>query len=404
VTFTDSANFKRAVFDDHAGFQGATFKALATFDAAKFRSYVDFENAVFDGDATMWGATFQLARQLGPLVVHNGLVFDECVFAERVTIEAVASRVCARAAIFADGVRLSLRKAEIALDYADFGRASTLSHATKWTIPTAEHWCSSLFETAGAQPRLTTLCGAQVAALSISGIDLRECRFFGAHGLESLIVEPSCRWPHTPSNWGCIDREMIVEESDWRRREEGRPRVTRVRWPHFAVRWSKHNVDLPKQPDDHDGKVLEPEQLAALYRALRKAREDNKDQAGAGDLYYGEMEMRRRTPIPTKRGRIRGCCEWLVISAYWLLAGYGLKASRAFAALTVVILLAAILLAQWGFHPSRGYGQAVLFAVQSSISLLHPPEAHLSTSGGSHRDPHQDRRPTVLWSHDPVAT
>jgi hypothetical protein len=44
---------------------------------------------------------------------------------------------------------------------------------------------------------------------------------------------------------------------------------------------------------------LGPDRLAVLYRALRKAQEDNKNEPGAADFYYGEMEMRdrdRQTP------------------------------------------------------------------------------------------------------------
>jgi hypothetical protein len=32
--------------------------------------------------------------------------------------------------------------------------------------------------------------------------------------------------------------------------------------------------------------------IAGLYRALRKGREDARDEPGAADFYYGEMEMR----------------------------------------------------------------------------------------------------------------
>jgi hypothetical protein len=74
-------------------------------------------------------------------------------------------------------------------------------------------------------------------------------------------------------------------------------------------------------------------QLAGLYRALRKAREDNKDQAGAADLYYGEMEMRRRAAMPEGRGQLRAWAEKFVIAIYWLLAGYGLRATKALGAL-----------------------------------------------------------------------
>jgi hypothetical protein len=40
------------------------------------------------------------------------------------------------------------------------------------------------------------------------------------------------------------------------------------------------------------------QEIANLYRALRKGREDSKDEPGAADLYYGEMEMRRKATAP----------------------------------------------------------------------------------------------------------
>lgn len=74
---------------------------------------------------------------------------------------------------------------------------------------------------------------------------------------------------------------------------------------------------------------LEPETVAGLYRSLRKAFEDSKNEAGAGDFYYGEMEMRRRagtTPL----------AERVILYAYWLLSGYGQRAWRAISAIGVL--------------------------------------------------------------------
>ena len=45
-------------------------------------------------------------------------------------------------------------------------------------------------------------------------------------------------------------------------------------------------------------------QIAGLYRALRKGREDTKDKPGAADLYYGEMEMRRHARPGVSRRRV----------------------------------------------------------------------------------------------------
>ncbi|GHI18642.1 hypothetical protein Shyd_00130 [Streptomyces hydrogenans] len=61
-----------------------------------------------------------------------------------------------------------------------------------------------------------------------------------------------------------------------------------------------------------------------MYRQLRKAFEDGKNEARRGGLLLdGECEMRRTTATGTPRPN--AVCCW----AYWLLSGYGLRASRA---------------------------------------------------------------------------
>lgn len=80
-----------------------------------------------------------------------------------------------------------------------------------------------------------------------------------------------------------------------------------------------------------------PLQLAPVYRALRKAFEDGKHEPGAADFYYGEMEMRRHADdIPrSERG---------LLTAYWALSGYGMRASRALAWLGAAMLVTIVLL------------------------------------------------------------
>lgn len=84
-----------------------------------------------------------------------------------------------------------------------------------------------------------------------------------------------------------------------------------------------------------------PLQLAPVYRALRKAFEDGKHEPGAADFYYGEMEMRRHADdIPrSERG---------LLTAYWALSGYGLRASRALAWLGAAMCLTVVLLMAFG--------------------------------------------------------
>jgi hypothetical protein len=85
------------------------------------------------------------------------------------------------------------------------------------------------------------------------------------------------------------------------------------------------------------------------YRALRKGREDRKDEPGAADFYYGEMEMRRQGPFrheakpaPGSRRATPGG-ERLILWLYWLVSGYGLRASRALIALVVTVVVFAFL-------------------------------------------------------------
>lgn len=361
--FGADATFHGTIFDDHAGFQNAHFKDTARFVTAKFRSYVDLEGARFAGLADMREASFQFARRFGRFEVADRLQLDHCEFAERTTIEVSAAAISAASAIFAEGVRLLVEGAEMELDCVDFGRSATLSALAPHGDDTVHPYLSN-------QPKLLTLHGAQVSSLAISGVDLTRCRFFGAHGLETMVIEPSCLWCHTPRQRRLSDRQILCEEWGWRQAKEIRRRSEG--WREAAV-WSRGESTFEDRLRPFPGeRNLLPMELAALYRALRKAREDNKDQAGAGDLYYGEMEMRRNAPSFEGRGRIRSLCDKAIITGYWLLSGYGLKASRALIAWLAVTLVAALALARWGISPSPSAGRSVLFAIESTTSLVRP--------------------------------
>ncbi|MFF1691553.1 MULTISPECIES: hypothetical protein [unclassified Streptomyces] len=84
-----------------------------------------------------------------------------------------------------------------------------------------------------------------------------------------------------------------------------------------------------------------PAIIATSYRQLRKAREDAKDEPGAADFYYGEMEMRRHS-------KGWGTAERWLIQLYWLLSGYGLRASRALGWLTLAMMTTILLMMGFG--------------------------------------------------------
>lgn len=375
VTFGAGARFTRAIFEDHAGFQNARFRGHARFDIARFRSYADFEHAVFSGDANLAGATFQLARRIGPMRVHENLVLDESVFDERVHIDVAARGVSAHQTVFADGAHMRVRWAEIALDGADFARSSTLTGAVgSWpnALDLSDHHTSDARQAPlTPRPRLLTLRGAQVGALALSNIDLNACRFFGAHDLHSLRIDSSCTWPRTPTGRFLRiryrDRETLAEEQHWRE-------------------WTDPESEAPEWLLEREGDAgLEPMQIAGLYRALRNALEDARDQAGAGDLYFGEMDMRRRARPTCNRNQLRTQCDRGVLFGYWLLSAYGLKATRALAALAIVILTASCAMRAWGIAPPPTISQAIIYSTQSMSSLFRsattPPHTHVTETG-----------------------
>jgi hypothetical protein len=233
----------------------------------------------------------------------------------------------------------------------------------------------------GFAPRVMSARRAKLAQITLSGVDLRACRFADAHGLDGLRLERA-RFAEPPSGWRLrwrrprwTRRQTIAEEHHWRAKHG------------HGSGWYEGEVTAPDWLEQAS-EPLEHEQIAGIYRELRKGREDNKDEPGAADFYYGEMEMRRqrdgqpRQEDKTRAARAIPRAERWVVWSYWLVAGYGLRASRALVALALTTaLLGAVSLDLWGFRPDRSYGRALLFALESSISLLRAPEAKLTAGG-----------------------
>jgi uncharacterized protein YjbI with pentapeptide repeats len=334
---------EETTFKRWADFSGARFAEHAYFGGARFEQRARFGSVLFRRDATFEGAFFARARTLGPIVVIGRLTLDRAIFEAPLLLRVLASEVsCDRTQFFARA-SLEVRSARVSFALAEFAQPSIASGAAEEFGAYAACYLKRVKDRA-AKPVVTSLRRANVGQLTLADVDLSECRFAGAHNLDGLRFEGGIDFEPTSGRWRAR-RRTIAEEVIWRKQESSRD--------------------------------LSPDRIARTYRALRKGREDNKDQPGAADFYYGEMEMRRRavrrkeeSGDPTRTSRT----EQAILALYWLVSGYGLRASRAVLALMVTVLAFAAGFQAGGFDPDQGFPRSLLFSAESTSSLFRPPE------------------------------
>ncbi|MFD5015370.1 pentapeptide repeat-containing protein [Streptomyces chartreusis] len=382
VVFHDYARFKRTCFAEQAQFRGARFMGEVSFEDSRFDEGVSFVNANLDGvsrfkgvefcnrvsfgvvqfggeadfrqtkfdraefrgsqfkaGADLTGSAFASTPVLGPLICAGAVDLSEAVFQAPVTLELAAAEVRCRRTRWESTSELRLRYATVDL------RDAVLSAPTAVTAHAAPFIFLSraMDETAlrHHQPsvRVLSVQGVDAAHLVLTDTDLSNCEFTGAFHLDQIRIEGRTTFAPVPKGlhlrshiWPVRSskRRTLAEEHHWRAQTERR---TTALWPRTPARsWQAgpNHGDLAMTPD--------PEDVAALYRQLRKAFEDSKNEPGAADFYYGEMEMRRHSRTETSPGE-RG-----LLHAYWLLSGYGLRASRAFTWLALLMLTTILLM------------------------------------------------------------
>jgi uncharacterized protein YjbI with pentapeptide repeats len=359
------AGEKAVIFNEWADFRGATFTGGVWFGGASFKDRAMFVGAAFDGLARFEGATFERARTFGPLIVRGTLKLDRASFRAPVRLEISAEQLSCIGTTFEGPATLQVRGAELRLDESVFDRASTLALSPPLLWETSEEGHPAL-------PRLASLRGADVANLTLADISLESCVFESTLNLDQLRLATVCPFDETPPSpllnvtglhslrrW--TKRDTICEERGWR--------VARGQED-----WKAKPVDCAVEAKEE--LASEAERLAKTYRALRKGREDEGNAPGAGDFYYGEMEMRRAAKPPW--------AERVLLWLYWLVSGYGLRGSRALIALALTVVVFAFLFGWWGFRPDQSLGRGLLFSMESTSSLFRVPETKdfALTAGG----------------------
>ncbi len=331
--FTGEARFDRARFSGYARFGLVGFLNNAGFDGAQFLGNIGLQGASFGGHAWFDGARFESAARLGPLVCAGSLDLSAVVFAAPVIIEAAAGKVwCTRTRWEAKAV-LRLRYATVDLSESVLAHPlSITARAAPFKDRTGTDWTEDTLEEGDlgdrdARVRMASLRGVDTAHLVLHNVDLTHCLFSGAVHLDQLRLEGECplalppagvlRHGRIPMRWTV--RRTLAEEQHWRA-AQGRDAWTTA--PAGA-------------------EVLEPSALAPLYRQLRKSFEDSRNEPDAADFYYGEMEMRRHD---LKRPR----AERALLSLYWAVSGYGLRASRALIWLLGAMAATVLVMMLWG--------------------------------------------------------
>ncbi|WP_244206671.1 pentapeptide repeat-containing protein [Streptomyces swartbergensis] len=334
ATFSSTALFGAATFIRDADFGRATFEGDAGFNEAAFEGIAGFAEATFSGDVNFSEARFELAPHLGPLVGGKRVVLDGAVFQRPVTVEIAARHVSCARTRWVSTATLHLRYAELDLRDAVFEYPVLVAARPDPFLRPRLGDPLSEAQLSGEKPgvRLASVGGVDAAHLALHDIDLKTCRLAGAVHLDQMKVDGWCTFATTPTGWNrrfpwrWSRRNTLVEEHHWRvLTARGSGRGTAPGWtspPPGALE-------------------LKPVAVAALYRQLRKSLEDGKNEPDAADFYYGECEMRRHDST-------RPFGERVLLTAYWALSGYGLRAVRALAWLVAAMVATITMMVLWG--------------------------------------------------------
>ncbi|MGW6935342.1 pentapeptide repeat-containing protein [Lentzea sp. NPDC054927] len=382
--FSGRSHFKGAKFGDHAYFRNARFGGRATFDeatfgrSASFVGLVRFEGAAFF-DSAVFGDDLSFGKVLfiGPGMFTNAtfgararfnafsheiLTYANARFGSHAEIDFAGEDLDLLATDFTAGGRIRAWGTDINLSRAKFGAPFLLTrrHPVEGTkksssgVVLVKYPDPAGFETPLPTPRVVSLNEADVCNLVVDQVDLGRCQFTQVHNLDQIKVGSSDQFLLPDKKFGRTRRRVVAEEDLWR--------------------------------SSSGDRRAEARQVEQTYRALRKAFEDLKNEPGSADFYYGEMEMRRRGT--ESRG------ERFLLYCYWLLAGYGLRAWRAFVALAVTIAVATVVFATAGFAgtatttyvpdaggtyvqtaipgPKPGWLDAISYSLHSITSLIRP--------------------------------
>jgi hypothetical protein len=351
--FRGDASFRRTLFGGDARFGRASFRVDTRFHGARFQGDTRFDLAAFRGSASFHEASFERLLATS-LLVAGTCSLDAVLFPKAVQLTVAACFLSLHGSAFPAGGHLRVASAEVTLEEAELPAPFILS-AHRLTNDAAARWGKLAgSQVAARAPRLVSVQRANVAGLVLTGVNLAACHFAGAHHLDQLQVTTADSFYRVRAGRFGGGRQVLAEECAWRRTQP--LSLGRQHWQATVHLSSSPFLVGAYQPD--------PAELAGLYRQLRKGREEAKNEPGAADFYYGEMEMRRHAASTS-------WAERRVLEAYWLISGYALRAWRALTTLLVVLALATALLVLWGLPEHEPRAGAVGTITGQRVTLVY---------------------------------
>ena len=328
IELQQGALFSGVKFDRIVGIPHAQGRKKVTFSGSTFSRTIWLDDSAWES-LNFYNSTFQARQSMQNFTCTEDLNMNGSRFAEPLTLNAKAARVDLSGVQLDSAATLRLSSASVDLSNLIAFQPVSISHPSD---PSQPH--TYLL-------RVKSLHGADCAMLTLTDVSLDECLMAGALHLDQISLEGIWSFADAPKRrfYGLLrytQRMSIEEERRWRA-SVLRPALLRKGWG-----------DPPARAYDFSALPA----LAIIYRQLRKAREDAKDEPGAADFYYGEMEMRRHS-----KGW-RTAERWL-LQLYWILSGYGLRASRALAWLALAMMATILLMMGFGLPQSSPKMEAV---------------------------------------------
>jgi uncharacterized protein YjbI with pentapeptide repeats len=349
VSFAAEARFRQLVCTDLANLRRVMFQTVASFQESRW------------GDLRFAGCQFDGPVQMDQASVSRRLSLIGCRLRDSRTLDLSADEGCElRETSFEQPLNLRVLAPEVEASHATFelGVDLVLSGGAQLDLVGASLAGPSLIMTAavpdGPPAQLRSLAGTRLAGLTLRDLDLSACSFSRAHTLDDVVISGCGQLSRAPWARGWVgQREVIVDEIDFWRVRRPRRRVGQ------ATAASSESATAST--------------LAETYRALRRGRENARDHPGAADFYYGEMEMRRRSASALDR---------ILLCTYWLIGGYGLRASRALLAYVLLVAGFAAALSCWGLSGHAPFSEILVYVLATTTVLQKPSSAlHLTIVG-----------------------